>query len=822
MKANYLSILLFLSVLWSFAQTTTIEGVVTDANTQEPLPFVNFLVEQEIGGMTDIEGKYQITIPSNVTSDSITFSSFGYYSQVKKFVKGNTQVIDVVLENQDVILDEVVIEMPENPSYIVIRNAVANKKKNDIRSLEAYQYESYNRIELSMNNLSEQFKGKKALKKLNNEVEALQKRLTDSTDASLPVFISETISDFYFRTSPESKKEIIKATKITGVGVEDGSVTSQFLGPSFQQFNFYQNSISILNKEFISPLTIAWKLNYRYIIDDTVMIGDRECYEIEIIPRREQDLAFRGNIWITTDSLSTLKKVDLRIHKDANINFIDEIHIIQEWEQTEVGPWYVSKTDITVDIEEISKSWAGMIVNSTSSYKDMVVNKEKPTKFYEYQTEVLEDAQNQGDEYWLQNRHDSLSVEEQESMALVDSLKNLPTVRSYVDIAYFLADGYRTVGKSKKIAFGPYLQVYAYNNLEKHRFRLGFRTNEYTSQVFYTRGYLAYGTGDKQWKYNLQGRCILDKRPWTEIGFKTRKDIDILGLEGIQGGALFTTFLRWGNVVGGYMNTSNSLYIKRQVTRHLQNKITLHNRFFNPLFDFAYYDKQGERKETITSSEIVLEAHYGKNEVFLQNGAIRKSLGGQKGPAVDISYTLGISDVLGGDYTYHKVGLSLNQKIGLGSLGRMQYWLRGGKAFTTLPYPLLTVHLGNETFFYTNTAFSLMNYFEFVSDQYASFVYEHHFDGFFFNRIPLLQKLKWRTVTNVNVIYGDINQENIALIPNDVTNFTTFEGTPYVEVGYGIENIFRILRIQAFHRLTHLNREGVNSFGIKATVQVSL
>lgn len=542
-----------------------------------------------------------------------------------------------------------------------------------------------------------------------------------------------------------------------------------------------------------------------------------------MIPKREQDLAFRGKIWITTDSLAALKKVDLVINKDANLNFIEKIHVIQEWNPTNETPWYVAKTDITIDIEPITKSAPAMRIKSSASNKDIILNKVQITDFYEYQTEVLEDSQSHGKDFWNENRHDSLSAEEKVSLALVDSLKNLPAVRSYVDIVYFIVDGHQKIGKKQKIAIGPYIKLYAYNKIEQHRFRLGFKTNEYFSSNIALKGYLAYGTGDKRWKYNAQALYVLSKRPWTEIGFQTRKDIDLLGLDGGNGaGALFSTFMRWGNLIGAYTHHFNKFYLKKQVTRHLSQKITLQNRYINPLFDFAYFTKNNEQRSSINTSEIILETHYGKNEVFVQNGPIRKSFGGQKGPAVDIKYTLGVNGVLGSGFNYHKLDLMLSQKIGLGSLGRTRYWFNTGKVFSTLPYPLLNVHLGNESLFYANTAFSLMNYFEFVSDQYISFVHEHHFDGFIFNKIPLLRKLKWRTVTNLNILYGNVSKENVALIPNNVTKFTTFDNQPYVEVGYGIENIFRVFRIQAFHRLTYLDNPRAKAFGIRIAFQFAL
>ncbi len=804
----------------SYAQTTTVSGTVYDSELGETIPFSTVKFKgTSISTTTDLDGNYSLT--TTTPSDSIVAISFGFEDLVKPVKKGQTQTIDFKMGEVLTELEVVEIKIPENPAHVIVKKVIANKDKTDIKRMEAYETEVYSKVELDIDNISEKFKQKKFMKSIGESFDNMGMVKDEDGREVLPIFISETMSDYYYKKDPENQLEKVKATRVTGIGIDDGSFVSQLVGTTFQQFNFYQNSVKILEKNFISPFSSGWKGTYKYILEDTVLIDGFTCYEIELYPKRPQDLAFTGRMWIDSTDYA-LKKVDFTIPKEANLNFIDEIKLRQEWLPVGEDAWYVSTSRVTIDVGDLADDWASMILKSTITNNNIQLTEAEDNKFYEYQIEVAEDAQNKAPDYWDVNRPYKLSAEEQQSFEMVDSLRNMPSVKTYIDIIFTIVNGYKTTGW---FDWGPYLYLYSWNEVEGHKVRIGGRTNADFHNKLILEGYVAPSSKDKKIKYEVGVHYILDRTPWTQIGANRRYDLDQLGVPNDLGGNLYQAFVRWGRIVGPHYTTENNLYAFRQLNKNFQAKVMLTQRDFDPLFPFFYYDSPTDTSNVnsrITSTYGTFQLRFAKNELFIQQGNTRRSLGSEKLPEVTIRYTHGIKGVLGSDFNFQKLDLIMEQKLGIGKFGQTHYWGQAGKVFGTVPFPLLNVHLGNESPIYVNYAFSLMDNFEFVTDNYVSLNHVHHFNGYILNRIPLMRKLKWRVVTNAQMLYGTARQENFDIIPDYSTNFTAFDkGVPYVEVGYGVENIFKFLRVQAFHRLTYRDR-GRTNFGVKATLQLTL
>ncbi len=813
-KNIFTTILTCLLIYTVNGQTTTVSGRVID-DKGEGIPLASVRFNKEIAGVTsDLDGYYKIS--TSTASDSIVVKSFGYGDQGIAVQKGGNQTINVVLTTESQVLSGVTISAGENPAFAIMRKVVNNKKLNDRAKLDAYEYESYSKIEFDVDNMSEKFKEKKILSKLNDNLSSVQMLKDEKGREVFPVFFSETISRYFVRNKPKVTKEIVDASKFEGISVSDGSLTAQFVGTSFQNFSLYDNTITVLEKEFLSPISSTWRVNYKFeLLDTLVDVNGYNSYVINVKPKRPQDLAFEGTIWIH-DTTYALTKVDLRIPKSANLNYIDGIEVQRDYVFVDNKAWLPKSTYLEFDLMEPTKNWAGMIVKTRSSFSKFVINKPKTSEFYEYPIEVDPTALTKDEEYWNKNRHDTLSAYESNAFALVDTLKNLPIVRTYIDLVSIFVNGHKRIGK---FDIGAYVDSYAYNEIEEHRLRLGFKTNFQFSNKWVFNGYLAYGLGDERWKYSLQGLYIISRKPWTTVGAQTRRDIDLLGLsELFDESSLFTTFSRWGNMNGAFIQERESINFYKQLNRHFSQKVEFKYRKLSPLFDFKYYpnpsDKTVERS-TFTSSEVSLHSRFSKNEVFFYNDNDRVSLGSNELPNIDIDYTLGISDFLGSDFNYHKLSIMISQKLGMGTLGKTKYWLKFGKVFDQVPYPLLETHVGNETPFYSRYSFNLMNNFEFVSDQYTSLSVAHHFEGFFMNRIPIMKRLKWRVLANLNVLYGSVRDENLNIIPSEQVPFNTLEKKPYVEIGYGISNILKVFRVEVFHRLSYLNLPNASPVGVK-------
>jgi hypothetical protein len=465
------------------------------------------------------------------------------------------------------------------------------------------------------------------------------------------------------------------------------------------------------------------------------------------------------------------------------------------------------------------------------------VNKPKPIKFFDQDVEVLETANLKDEKFWETNRHDTLTIEDKKAFNLIDTLRNVPVVKTYVEIANIVVNGYQRIGK---FDFGPYLYAYAFNNVEGHRIRLGGRTNYLWSPTLTIEGYAAYGTLDNVWKYNLGVEKIISRKRWTVAGFNTRHDLEQLGLidNSIFANPLFIAFARLGDLTNSrpFYQRSSQIYFQSELTKGLNVRFSGQFKNFNPVqdvFNFSYYpdlkpfsENSPGVKEDFLSAEFTAEVRYGRDELFIQNENTRVSLGPDKFPVFIFRYDRGVKGILGSDLNYHKFSGSIIQYVNYGLVGNARFILNGGLVPTVVPYPVLRAHMGNQTPFMNLSNYNLMNYFEFISDRFISLNYQHYFEGFLLNSIPAIKKLRWRLVAHGNVLYGSVAQNKIDIIPPDrITNSTQFEslgGDPYVEAGYGIENIFRLLRIDFVHRLTYLNKPGTSRFGVKASLQFKL
>lgn len=827
----YIALALLFSTLYAQAQQTVVKGRVTDGATGEAIPFVSVLfLGTSTGTTTDFDGYYTLKTTEKV--DSIRASFLGFNVEKRAVKSGTTQTINFQMVETATEVEEVVIRPGENPAHKIIKQAQELRPKNEYTSLEAYQYESFTKVQLAIDNLSEKFKNRKMMKPIMPLFDTVA-HLSDNGKPVLPVFISESLSDYYKLKNPTRTREYIKATKIVGVGVTDGSLTSQIIGSSFQQYNFYANWVYILDKNFVSPISNAALGYYVFTLRDTVKIDGKDCYEIQVNPKRAGDLAFKGKIWIQ-DSTFALKRLILEIGKSANLNFVDKLKIQQELEQTDAGPWLPSKTRVLLNIQEISKNSPGMVALFYTSNKDFVVNQPKPVKFYDTPLEVAEDATQFDKEFWDSSRHEKISQSEKRVYQMVDTLRNLPAVKTWIEYVDIIINGYKEVGK---VDIGPYALIYGYNNLEGNRFRLGFKTNEYFSRKWTLRGYLAYGTLDGRFKYQARVDRILSRKHWTTLTLSYKDDVEQIGVTD-QDYATSNLFNQLSLFQADQLNRTidYKARIGREFRKGITGWLTTRNKsyIFTPIrdFNFAYITNTEDPNNpaianSFINTSVTAKIRVAMKELFIIDGNDRVSIGNGFAPQLEVSYTRGLKNVLDGGFNYDKIDFSLRQYVVFGTLGQGDYILTAGKVFGALPYPLLFVQRGNEAFVSSRNAYNLMNFFEFVTDQYVALNYEHHFDGLFTNRTPLIKKWKLRLFATGKGVWGSVTKENLALLPETdaagrpVSGFGEINREPYIEVGYGVENIFKVIRVDFIHRLTHLDNPNARPFGVKLQLQLT-
>ncbi|WKN33410.1 DUF5686 family protein [Porifericola rhodea] len=815
----------------SVAQELVVSGKVTDAETGDAVPFANVVLKSTGKGTnTDFDGIFQLQLPAHSQQDTLQISYVGYISKSRAFTPAKSQTINIQLSPDVVSLQEVVFYAGENPAFEILRRLDKRRDINNRSKLDAYEYESYTKVEIDIDHLPEKERQSSFLRKVTDRLDSLQQVLGEDGKPIIPVFLSETVSQVYHKNNPDLRRENILKTKISGVGLQADSWLAQITGSTFQQYNFYQNWLNIVGKEFISPIASGARLYYEYDLSDSLYVGKDYCYRLDFFPKSEQDLAFRGTVWITKEEYA-LKQVDVQITEKANLNYIEQIRIQQTLTKDSSEAWLPEKTRVLIDSEEFGNT-PGLLAKFYSSNRDFVVNREHDSRFYETNVSVLETAYETDESYWQQNRHEQLTSSELQLYDMIDTLNQIPVVKTYATILDTFISGYKPIGK---IDIGPYLYTYANNTVEGHRGRLGFRTNSNFSKRWTLRAYGAYGTLDKQWKYGAGVDYILSRAPWATVSIDHSHDLSQIGIyaEELQNeNYIFYASSFFGDLDRAYRFDRTSISLFRQLPLGLSTTATFRHEWFEPLFNFAYLENPSDALSVqdgrFTTSEIRLEAKFARDEQFVQQGNRRLSLGTLRWPVFKLKYTIGLEGVLSSDFAYRKLEGSISQRLKMGILGTSTYELEGGYIFDALPYPLLKIHLGNESSFYSTAAYSTMNRIEFISDHYAALHYKHSFQGFILNRVPLIKKLKWRLLATTNVLYGGIREENKKILAetdlagNPIPTFGYLGDKPFVEVGYGVENIFRVVRVDAFHRLTYRNNSAASKFKVMLSFQFIL
>lgn len=817
-KLHFYSFLLlvFFSIDY-FAQNYTISGKVYDSESKEPLPFVPVLIKgTTIGGTTDFDGNFSIT--TSKLGDSIIATYVGYKRLVRPIKRGVTQLVNMPMVLEGVNLLEVVVKPGENPAHRIIRNVISHKEFNNRRELDAYQYETYNKVEFDLNRIPKEMREKKVFKPIKFVFDNVDS-LNSGEKPSLPIFITEAISDIYYRSNPSLKKEVIRANKITGI--ENTSITS-VMGDMYQNINIYDNHILVFGKDFVSPISDNCFFYYKFYLEDSLFIGNTWCYHIRFKSKRPQELCFSGNIWIA-DSTWAVKRLEMSIPKDANINFIYAANIVQEFSQID-STWMLSKDRLIIDFA-MNKNQVGIYGRKTTSYKNFVINQPKDVKFYEFGDKIIveDNALKQSDEFWNNNRHDSLTAREKKIYHMIDTIKTLPVYKTWVDIFTIFVSGYKVFNNFE---VGPYFNLLSYNRIEGTRVRFGGRTSSKFSRWYELQGYVAYGFKDEKFKYSLGFKSFISKKPHRQlVGMTYKSDYEILGQSqnGFSQDNIFASLFRTSPLTNLTRVDQTYAWYEREWVDGLTSKVTLIGRTITPLITnaYKYYKKDGsiDTKENIKNTEVRLNVRFAYKEKFISGDFSRISLG-TKWPVLQVNYAKSLQNAFRGEYDYQKVVLNISDRIRLISLlGYTDYTAELGKIYGAVPYPLMELHGGNETYVYDYMSFNMMKYYEFASDQYASVGMFHHFEGLLFNKIPLIKKLKWREVVTCKALWGSVNEKNrkTLIFPNTLS---ALNNEPYVEVSAGIENIFKVFRVDALWRSTYLRPRAIDNFGVKFGFQL--
>ncbi len=810
-KSVFYSILFIISgIISSSAQPFTFSGQVTNSRSKLPVAYATLYFSHSQSGTTaDSSGRFKIF--SNYRNDTLIVSSVGY---VKLITMTNSQnrELNISLEPSDYELSEVKIVAGKNPADFLFKKIVEHKKENSKRALESYSYEAYNKLQFDMIDVSEKFQNKKILRPFSFVFEGLD---SAGGHSQLPVFLSETVSDYYYRAQPKQEKEIILASKITGAKNQS---MAQFTGSMYQEIDVYENIFSLFKTNFTSPLADNGLFCYKYYIIDSAQTENGKSYELKFKPRRPSENTFAGFFWVDSTSFA-ITEIEMTLSSKANLNFVKSVFIHQRFEKVRSQKFMLSVNEVTIAINLPNKNF-NVLAQKYSSYKNIVVNDNTiHEKFGDKMTVRLEGkVLDKNEAYWETARHTPLTSSEEKTYAMMDSLLNSRAYKNYYSVFNTLGTGYLT---KSLFEIGPFYNFYSKNNVEGTRYRFGLRTSNKFSTKLMLYGYGAYGSGDARWKYNAGFIYMLGKSPRQTVSADFIRDYEYGSDQFNELGSdnVFASFFRKDvprKIV--WMQGEKFIYEKEWASG-FSNKIILQHRMLLPSWNYSFTpqnENEGLTNQPITLSEITYSARYAWQEKFYKGEFLRTSMG-SKYPIVEMRYTRALKNVLGGTLSYQKLYVEVNDKINLKFFGRFEYNIAAGKTFGTLPYPALDVAHGNETYYWSNSSFNGMNDYEFVTDHYASIMLTQHFGTFPFRYVPLMRKLKWRSLVTARMLWGGMSAANISANSGNSIQFPS--SVPYLEAGAGVENIFRFLRVDAFWRLTYRELPDATLFGVRASVQ---
>ena len=839
---------IFLSHAQSF---TSASGIVKDSITGEPLPFVSVYFDgSTIGAMTDDNGTF--TLQNNQGYTKLAATSLGYDTKFIDLKPGKkNDNLELLLKPTAFEISEVVVKpkrekytRKDNPAVELIKKVIAHKNDNRIEAKPEYQTEVYEKLSLSLDNFNPNLDKNKFLKKFK-----FIKNYLDTSEFNgkpiLTVSVRENLSDFYYRKSPKAEKTIVRAKRMQGIDktLDDGGGITSNLEEIFKSINIFDNNIPILLNRFVSPLSSTLATTYyHYYIMDTLDVGGDKCVDLAFVPANSESYGFTGRLYITLDGNYAVKKVLLNTPANINLNWVDKLRIEQEFKQMPDSTWVLDQENTFVNFYVV-KGTQQLYAHQLRNYDNYNFNVQNADSVFGLlgALHVLPEATVQPDTFWIHNRPIPLKEKEDALKDLLGQLRKVPAFNAIIKTAEILITGYIPTANDKKVTkfdFGPMNTTFSANHLEGFRMRVGGMTTANLNPYWFASGYLAYGTNDRKIKYNLKLTHSFTKKEYHEgenpvnnLSFIQEYDVYTPGQD-----FLFTSkdniFVAWK--VGEPVTKMQ--YIRKSVLQYEKewlNGLTWKSWIMNQNNEAAgtlQYIKRDESGnlyhiKDFTTSEIGTQLRFAPGERAYNGRSGKESVFNlsKDAPVFKLSHQLGIKGVLGGDYNYNHTEISAEKRIWLSSFGHIDAQVKAGKVWDKVPFPLLILPNTNQSVTIQPEAFHMMNALEFVTDQYVSFNATYYLKGWILNRIPGIKWLRLREVLSFNMIYGGLTDKNnptltpgLFLLPDGTQPLGS---TPYMECSVGLENIFKILRIDYYRRLTYLDHPDIKKGGIRIALR---
>ena len=831
MKGNCLLAVLLLVFIPEvcFCQISKISGKVTDYATNAPIEFATvYLHGGNIGTSTDTLGKFNLEVLQ--WGDSLFISAVGYsplHLLVDTLHAYDLRISLKALPNQ---LQEFLITADKDPGARLMQKVVAHKSENNISKTTSYRYRTYKRIELDVNNIRtahlNRFKFTNAMvAKLN-----IGKNQDTATRTELPIYFVETVLEQYHNPILKSDEENIVAQK--NLGIETDKVFRKLENFRFE-INIYNNWIALFYKTFASPVADRGSDFYKFYIADSAIENEKKIYTVQFVPKGHEN-AFRGYLKIM-DSTFAVIGFNMQLSKDANLNFVHNINLAQDFAPLKNTFQFVPIHSSSVIVFQSGLDLIGIPVSTNKRFVNVTLTTKKKFDRFSFGDDTLKsvsgatireqawDIQRKDEIYWSSLRSDILSQHEKAIYDMADTLNKNPRIKLTTKLAAFLGTGFWDF--DNKLRIGPYSSFLSINPIEGFRSRIGFWSMPGINEHWNLNGYAAYGTRDHRFKGGLGLKYIGKSTNWSKLSFYLRSDYDLiidyddeLDNDNIISSVLTKNIPSYRSYINEFR-----LQEEKDILYGLTSQTTISYKIFDPVFSFQYrnIDNDDVHPSGFTHTLPVTEFNetlvYSPGQEYKMLNYDRIKLYNTH-PIYTVSYTYGF-ELMKAEFVYHKINVSISQNLKLPPKATLYYHLSAGRTFGVLPYILLNVPNGNQYYVSTKYGFNTMTPYEFISDRYISLRTRFSLGGALFDHIPFIQRLQWRERLSFNSFLGGISNEN-ALFNNNSHTYLT-GNIPFAEAGIGIENIFHSISIEYYWRLTHLDNVNAMRHGLFAGVTLS-
>lgn len=847
---TYVLLIVFLSTILTIqAADVRIYGSIKDANGKS-LPYITVRLQGTTKGcITDNKGNFSFI--GQTQDQTLLISAIGY-KDISIQLNDRIQFpLYLTMYDADYSIEEVVIRPTHeqyrkkgNPAVELMEQVLDNKDRYDVKKFDLYSRDRYENLLVALENFDQE-KQAKLMRSFPNVKDHIDTSLV-SGKPILNISVRESALTDYYQKSPHKERTLVKGRLWTGIDdFMPADEMRQRVDILFSDIDLFNEKVFILRQEFVSPVSRMGLTFYKYYIMDTVKIDNQECIDMAFVPRTPESFGFTGHIYITNDTTHFTKWIQLSVPKNSNVNFVKYMNIDQFFEPGPDNTRIMSSQAFTSEME-LYEFIEGLYLRREVSYSNYKFNDDVDITLLSGNEEVTElsNAKDQNADFWNEQMPKDSVLQEKilkkrnSVSSLVENLRSHKLYRITEKFFYYAFAGFVPVTKEEPTPFyaGPLNTTISVNGLEGARFRIGGMTGSKFSRHLFLRGYVAYGVNDNRFKYMASAEYSFKAKdqsnafPVHSIKISSEDDIYQYGQQYItnKDNLLLSLRRRPDNKIG-YVNKQELTYTK-EFNSHFTFALTARYRS-NYTSRFIQFN-QIVNSDTIhhkylNQSEIEFNLRYAPGEQFIQKKWDRKNVD-TKWPIITLTHTMSKSGFLNSDYTYQKTQASYSQRLYMSWFGYTDIIIKGGWIWGQVPYPLLFLPNANLSYTIRTESFELMDPMEFIFDRYVQWDIEHDFKGFFFNKIPGVKKLNLREILVFKGIYGKLSNKNnprvctdgIYLLPDRVIANTM--DIPYMEIGAGIDNIFKMFRIDYYHRLTYKNVPNVDKWGIRIKMQIAL